>query len=907
MKVKKVSKIKAKAIKKINQSSKKRLVVKVKPIKKVVKKTKITKKITVKPKKVTKKIVVPKNTLKKRIVAPEKQPKKKITPKIKAKVNKIVTPSVVSESPKVIDNPSIPTLNLEDFLLDTNNLGNNLTPSNPIFVDEKYDLETAILEYSDKNHSSIVETEPVVEVKPVINQQPTINITDNNIRSAYLINLSESKITKQEIAEKINHIKTPVFQQPKRSVAIEPIKTKISNLFKPKSTVKAGSYLPSSVKLHMALQFTAIVLLLILPLRVLHVYNALGETKNKVMGVTELGVDGMKNAATALSNSSWETAIVDFNQASEQFANASAMLQQINTTSLLLADKIPVLSKSFTSAHSLLEAGNLSAQSAVQITEIIKQLNTENKDDLGVKLITIKEGLAKTKGNFEKINQLLKEVDVKTVPENYQAQMQLVLNNLPLLEETYNNLDSFITFTEKVLGFDSEKRYIFIFQNNNELRATGGFMGSFALVDIKDGKIKKTEVPGGGFYDLKSSFFQKIIAPAPLNLVGIPWGVWDGNWWPDFSLSAKKMQWFLEKSRWPTVDGVFAFNSSLVTKLIKITGDIDMPQYNKKLNSDNIVLALQHAVEFEYDKVENKPKQIIGDLMPIFVDRLFAVSDKQSLPLLLTLHQSLKEKEIQMYFNDSELQSYADNQGWSGVQKKVDSDYLMIVNSNIAGGKTDNVVNQTETVYSYPQEDGSVVHTVSITRTHNGSTTDVFERINNVSYIRVYAPAGSQFLEVTGQDKPEAKYFKEALPGYKADEDLKQIETNKTVDQASGTDIYQENERQVFGNWLQVEPGESKTITFSYRVPSINKNMSWFDKILTKLSLNFDNYQTYNLYWQKQSGKNSTFEHQLVLPSGKKFIWNDSSNQNQQVSDNKLITSGVFNVDLLIVAIFDKS
>jgi hypothetical protein len=225
---------------------------------------------------------------------------------------------------------------------------------------------------------------------------------------------------------------------------------------------------------------------------------------------------------------------------------------------------------------------------------------------------------------------LLKDIDPKSVPEEYRPQLELILSNLPLVEKAYSDIDAFINFTEKVMGFDQEKRYIFIFQNNNELRATGGFMGSFALVDVKNGKITNVEIPGGGFYDLKASFFEKIGAPSPLHLVGYPWGVWDANWWPDFALSAKKIQWFLEKSRWPTVDGVISFNAGMIPNLIKLTGDIDLPQYDKHLTADNVILALQHAVEFEYDKVENKPKRIIGDMMPILIGALVLKPQKIS-------------------------------------------------------------------------------------------------------------------------------------------------------------------------------------------------------------------------------------------------------------------------------------
>ena len=39
------------------------------------------------------------------------------------------------------------------------------------------------------------------------------------------------------------------------------------------------------------------------------------------------------------------------------------------------------------------------------------------------------------------------------------------------------------------------------------------------------------------------------------------------------------------------------------------------------------------------------------------------------------------------------------------------------------------------------------------------------------------------------------------------------------MDPASGTDIYQESGKTVFGNWLQLKPGQTQTAAISYRLP----------------------------------------------------------------------------------------
>ena len=67
----------------------------------------------------------------------------------------------------------------------------------------------------------------------------------------------------------------------------------------------------------------------------------------------------------------------------------------------------------------------------------------------------------------------------------------------------------------------SRKRYLLIFQNNTEMRASGGFMGSFAVMDFSNGQVSNLNVPGGGTYDTEAGLKSKIVAPKPLQLGGI--------------------------------------------------------------------------------------------------------------------------------------------------------------------------------------------------------------------------------------------------------------------------------------------------------------------------------------------------------------------------------------------------
>lgn len=638
-----------------------------------------------------------------------------------------------------------------------------------------------------------------------------------------------------------------------------------------------------------ALNFALIALLLILPIRTAFFYQHVQATKGQVLGVSEMALGDFKLGAKAAEQADWQEAGHYFNEAGQRFSLAQQDLLSFNKILIGLSKNLPASVNFIGAGESLLSAGQHLAKAGQDFSVIIEQLNStaDIKSAITDKLALIAEALAASKQEILAASEDIAAVNPKILPPNEADYFVQIQQQLPQLLVNFNDVQELLDFSLDFLGNDSTKRYLFLFQNNNELRATGGFLGSAALVDIKGGQIVNLEVPGGGLYDLKGGFFEKVISPEPLHLLGTPWMIWDANWWPDFSLSAKKIIWFWEKSNWPSVDGVIAFNASLMPKLLEIVGDISLPEYNQTLTPASVVVALQHEVEFEYDKAKNQPKKIISDAMPILIEKIMSVPANESLPLLLTLNSALRSKEIQFYFPDEKLQGYINIKQWGGAVLPTGGDYLMVVNQNIAGGKSDAVISQQIKHYAYLQPDGYIVDTVAITRTHNGRTEDVFEKVQNNSYLRIYVPKGSQLLEVTGNDVIDPALFKEVYDGYHQDEDVIKYNGEILKDEKTNTDIYSELDKTVFGNWLQIKPGESKTITFSYRLPfSLNfTNNGWFNK---------NDFQKYSLLIQSQSGSQQVeFSSQLFYPKNLQVKWQSSTDPSLAAGENsiKLLTT----------------
>ena len=103
---------------------------------------------------------------------------------------------------------------------------------------------------------------------------------------------------------------------------------------------------------------------------------------------------------------------------------------------------------------------------------------------------------------LERANLALADVDVRTVPAEYVETVAAAQAAVPLVVASLEQLQQLSESLVTLMGQNEHKRYLVIFQNNRELRASGGFIGSFALVDINNGRVRSIEITGGGPYDL---------------------------------------------------------------------------------------------------------------------------------------------------------------------------------------------------------------------------------------------------------------------------------------------------------------------------------------------------------------------------------------------------------------------
>ena len=159
-------------------------------------------------------------------------------------------------------------------------------------------------------------------------------------------------------------------------------------------------------------------------------------------------------------------------------------------------------------------------------------------------------------------------------------------------------------------------------------------------MDVRDGSIVNMSIPAGGSYDLKGQLNERLEPPAPMLLLGNnKWQFQDGNWYPDFPASAEKLMWFYRKSRNVTVDGVIAINASVLERLLGIIGPITDEKRGLTLSANSALATIQTEVESTSTRATKKPKQIISDLAPQFLENFKNIKPENILPILSIIFQ----------------------------------------------------------------------------------------------------------------------------------------------------------------------------------------------------------------------------------------------------------------------------
>ncbi|MFQ5421934.1 MAG: DUF4012 domain-containing protein, partial [Anaerolineae bacterium] len=418
----------------------------------------------------------------------------------------------------------------------------------------------------------------------------------------------------------------------------------------------------------------------------------------------------------------------------------------------------------------------------------------------------------------------------------------------------------------RLLGSDGPRTYLILAQNEDEIRATGGFLTGAGLLEVEHGRIQQFDFQDANHVD---NWQEKpyAVPPEPLQqFMGLDMFLFrDANFWPDFPTSAEKaMALFVYGQDSPPIDGVIAIDQRFLQLLIEAIGPINVPDSDIVINKKNIIDQIHQAWAINDDQTVRdwifNRKAFFGAFASAIRSRLEA--DFGAIDPILSaqnVFDAAESKSLQIYLREPEEAAVMQDLGWDGrVSPPVRGDFLMVVDSNLGYSKA-NFYTKREVDYQVElKEDGTAAASLNLIYTHTGTQGDgrcvqdlsyysdrpqYLDGANRCfwNYVRVYAPSGSRLITATSHPIAGDTLVTGAdWPGL-------------------ATTLDERPDLTTFANYFVVPQGGLETISFQYQLPAIIQNNN--------------GVFTYELTIHKQAGQEAE-SHTIViiLPPGKTLI-----------------------------------
>ncbi len=380
------------------------------------------------------------------------------------------------------------------------------------------------------------------------------------------------------------------------------------------------------------------------------------------------------------------------------------------------------------------------------------------------------------------INNSAAEIDASRYPEEFHdyqikpniIKIQELLNQSHKLIKDGKPLLSQISW---LLGKDSPRKYLMIFQNDGELRPSGGFWTAYSTMTVDNGKV----IPGtaSNIYDLDDRINSRTPAPRLIKNyhINVPYlTLRDSNLSPDFPEDAKIFldQYLKATGSKEKFDAIIAIDTQLLVDMVAVLGKLDTRVGTFTTQPDQrcygcpqIIYEMQWMSGRPRDYIEKNRKDFMNPLMSALLANVMGSEKNKMGQLIQAGFKSINEKHVLFYFPDKDKQEMGNLANITGKIFEVDNstDYLHLNDANFASAKSNIFITQ-KIKHEITIKNNQAQHKINITYANSapGSNCNLEKGglcLNASTYrnlFRFYTPIGSKLTKITGSEIEPVEY-----------------------------------------------------------------------------------------------------------------------------------------------------
>ncbi len=415
-----------------------------------------------------------------------------------------------------------------------------------------------------------------------------------------------------------------------------------------------------------------------------------------------------------------------------------------------------------------------------------------------------------------------------------------------------------------LLGADGARRdFLVLIQNEAELRPNGGFIGSYGVLSVENGRFLSFDI--GDIYDIDGQLKGRVEPPRQIKeILNEPsWYLRDANWQASFPESAKDIDWFFKKETERNIDGIITIDLAVAKNLVEAVGEVWVADFKAQFHSESGFFA-----------GSRQKSMFLGKLASQLVEEIKQAKDYEQIEIVKAILTSLDTNDIQIWSKDKNMKMELADLGWDGSMysggcgmENCLADYLYVVEANLGVNKSNYFLRRG--IEMTVDVSNRAVSRVLKINYENTSRSTAWPGGDYRNYMRVYLPKDINIAEVSIYDSLD--------------------KTNKKV--------LGEGEMEISSKY------DKKELAFLMMVP-VTKKRTVEIRYTSQIDLNVSSEFTYLNYIQRQPGYGDTSLVSLVsFPDGWLPVQVDPA---ATVVNGKLLFSQPFTKDLRMGVVVGK-